>query len=73
VVITTGSFAPTLIPKLFTSQNVLSFNVLCKNNGAELAKVQKLKETYPRVEFINDEFEDFFEMAKDSLSRAMAS
>jgi len=73
VVITTGSFAPTLIPKLFTSQSVISFNVMCKNNGAEIAKVQKLKETYPGVEFINDEFGDFFEMAKDSLSKAMAS
>ena len=46
---------------------------MCKNNGKEIAKIQKLKETYPGVEFINDEFEDFFEMAKESLSKAMAN
>jgi len=33
VVITSGQFAPTLIPKLCLNQNIISFNVMCKNNG----------------------------------------
>ena len=70
IVVTSGSYAETLVPKLGSHKNVISMNVFCMDH--EVQKVQQLKDKYANVQFINDEFEIFYQEVKDSFKRAMA-
>jgi len=58
VLIASGTYGQSLVPKLAFNKNIHSFNLICK--PSEVLKVQKLQMQYPKVHYVNDDFTEFY-------------